>query len=341
MKSPYTGKEMKLEKEPREIVFRKETYIVMFHFWKDDETGQQFTSTALDEINLGQAYNQFRSRHNLPFPDDIQEIRSQYGLSASKMSEILGFGINVYRQYEAGEVPSESNARLIQVARDAQQFKRLVELCGSLDEKLLDKLLPRIDHLIQSQQEAIISPTYETYLVGSPRPDEYSGYRKPNIKRFSAMVTLFSNALNPWKTKLNKLLFYADFVHFSKTCTSISGMRYDAIKMGPVPHNFQGLYQLLAEQQAIEIEYIEYENGSMGERFWPVDTSMDLVAEVLTADELVTIQTVIDHFGALSNQQIIFESHLEQAWKDNVDLIAPGISYLKYAFALRNLDFMA
>ncbi|WP_394351640.1 type II toxin-antitoxin system antitoxin SocA domain-containing protein [Lunatibacter salilacus] len=38
---------------------------------------------------------------------------------------------------------------------------------------------------------------------------------------------------------MNKLLFYADFLMFKRSCFSISGVRYKAIDMGPVPFNFQ------------------------------------------------------------------------------------------------------
>ncbi len=322
---------MKLQKEKRELVFRKETFTVLFHFWRCLDSQEEFTTTALDEINIGQAYNQYRSAHRLPFPEEIQDIRERYGLSASKMAEVLGFGTNVYRQYEAGEVPSESNARLIQLAADPQRFRSLVELCSSIDDKTKAKLLHKIELLVQEEQAVSISFKWGAYILGSPQPDEYSGYRRPSIEKFATMVAVFSEAMSPWKTKLNKLLFYADFMHFGKTGSSISGMRYDAIQLGPVPHNFQSLYQVLADQQAVKIEYVAYENGSIGERFVP---SRPLKSEVLATAEMETIQEVIRRYSKATRQEMIFVSHLEKAWKDNVEQAQPSISYLKYGFEL-------
>jgi DNA-binding transcriptional regulator YiaG len=60
-----------------------------------EDTGEEFTDAKLDDLNLTQAYNQYRTRCNLPFPDEIKALREQYGLSAAKMSEILGFGANL------------------------------------------------------------------------------------------------------------------------------------------------------------------------------------------------------------------------------------------------------
>ena len=41
------------------------------------------------------------------------------------MSRILGFGANQYRLYEAGEMPSLSNARLITLIAEKDNFEKL------------------------------------------------------------------------------------------------------------------------------------------------------------------------------------------------------------------------
>jgi len=120
MKSPITSKEMLLTKEKRSIVFRKELFDVVYHYYKCEDSGEQFTTGALDDVNMNQVYNQYRDLFNIPFPDEIIRIRKKYNLPAVKMSAILGFGANSYRQYESGEMPSVSNARLIQMIDDSK-----------------------------------------------------------------------------------------------------------------------------------------------------------------------------------------------------------------------------
>ena len=140
MKSPITGKEMILTKEKRSLNFRKVNFDIVFHYYKCEDSGEQFTTTELDDLNMNQVYNQYRDLFKIPFPDEILRIREKYNLAAAKMSEILGFGTNSYRQYEAGEMPSVSNARLIQMIDDPKKFIDMVNLCDSLDEKT--KTLP-------------------------------------------------------------------------------------------------------------------------------------------------------------------------------------------------------
>jgi len=149
MKSPITGKDMVLQKESRSLDFRKESFPVIYHYYFCEESNEQFTTTDIDELNMIQLYNQYREKFHLPFPDEIKSIREKYGLPANKMSEILGFGINSYRNYENGEVPNQANGRLIQIANDPKKLKDLVELSDVLDEKQRDKLIKRINELIE------------------------------------------------------------------------------------------------------------------------------------------------------------------------------------------------
>lgn len=267
MKSPITGLEMKLTKEQRSMIFRKETFDIVFHYYQCEDSGEQFTSAALDELNMNQVYNQYRDKFNIPFPDEINNIRSKYGLSASKMSEILGFGVNSYRQYEAGEIPSVANAKLIQMVDDPQNFMEMTALCGTLDEKARGKYIQKAIFLAEEKKRNIFNINFKEYLLGNHLADIYSGYRNPNFEKITEMVVYFSDKLSPFKTKMNKLLFYADFLMFKQSCFSISGMRYKAIEMGPVPINFQSIFEYLANKNEIDIFTTEFPQGYIGEQF--------------------------------------------------------------------------
>lgn len=188
-----------------------------------EDSGETFEDERLTQLNLNQVYNLFRKKHNLPFPEEIISLREQYGLSASKMSEVLGFGINVYRSYENGEIPSSSNARLIQLAGDPKEFKRLVDLSDVLTDKERERVMGKIDELLLKDE--FINFDLQNFLMGDRVADDHTGYRIPNLSKFTEMVVYFTHETQPWKTKLNKLLFYADFCHFRKTGLSISGSK--------------------------------------------------------------------------------------------------------------------
>lgn len=334
MKSPITGLEMKLTKEQRSMIFRKETFDIVFHYYQCEDSGEQFTSAALDELNMNQVYNQYRDKFKIPFPDEINNIRSKYGLSASKMSEILGFGVNSYRQYEAGEIPSVANAKLIQMVDDPQNFMEMTALCGTLDEKARVKYIQKAIFLAEEKKRNIFNINFKEYLLGNHLADIYSGYRNPNFEKITEMVVYFSDKLSPFKTKMNKLLFYADFLMFKQSCFSISGMRYKAIEMGPVPINFQSIFEYLANKDEIDIFTTEFPQGYIGEQF-KAKNNRPFRVELFSENELNVLEKVANVFKPTSTNQIIEISHLEEAWKKN-EKNKSVISY-EYAFDLNQM----
>lgn len=52
MKSPLTGREMKLVSEPSTMDYKGKTYNVIHHHYLCETTGEQFTTSKLDEMNL-------------------------------------------------------------------------------------------------------------------------------------------------------------------------------------------------------------------------------------------------------------------------------------------------
>lgn len=325
---------MTLTKERRSMNFRKETFEIVFHFYKCEDSGEQFTTTALDEVNMNQVYNQYRDRFNIPFPDEIIRIREKYGLSAAKMSEILGFGVNSYRQYESGEMPSIANAKLIQMIGDPKYFIDMVELCGTLNEKLKTKYIQKAQLLAEERKRDIFNLNFKEYLLGSHLADIYSGYRNPNFEKFTEMVVYFSEQLAPFKTKMNKLLFYADFLMFKQSCFSISGVRYRAIDMGPVPNNFQSIFEYLVNNDEIEIDTTEFPGGYTGEQF-KARKDRPFKSDIFSENELGVLEHVASVFKQTSTNHIIELSHLEEAWKKN-EKDKSVVSY-EYAFELNHI----
>lgn len=330
MKSPVTGKEMVIKTELMEHEFRKEKFTIVHHYYACEDSGETFEDERLTQLNLNQVYNQFRKKHNLPFPEEIIALREQYGLSASRMSEVLGFGINVYRGYENGEIPSASNARLIQLAQDPQEFKRLVELSDVLTRKEHERVMAIVDALLLKDTRTLDIPRY---LMGDRIADDYTGYKIPELRRLTEMVVFFAHKTEPWKTKLNKLLFYADFSHFQKTGRSISGCRYRAIDMGPVPNNFQSIFEYLAEKGDADIHYTTFPNGSLGEQF-KAHPGREFNPTLFYPDELTTLKEVVSKFGETNTREIIDISHGEEAWQKNFRDGKKLISYMD-AFTLK------
>lgn len=316
MKSPFTGKEMHIQKEWRTMSFRKEEFPILFHSYKCEDTGEQFEDDIFGRLNYNQIVNQYREKYSIPFPEQIAAIREKYNLSASKMSKILGFGPNSYSQYEKGEVPNQSNAKLIQLAENPAEFKKLVGLCSPLDPKFVEKLHKKIDILLEKEKQRKLEKHLENYFFGSFLPNSLTGYRIPSLSRFAEMVVFFTEELHPWKTKMNKLLFYADFVMYKQNGFSISGLKYRAITMGPVPNNFNGLFEYLANKEEIFINDTNFPDGGTGEQFNP-NPKRQFNPSLFTSEELDILKTIAERFQNTTTNEIIDISHQEKAWLEN------------------------
>lgn len=321
LKSPMTGKDMVLCREKRTIPFRKEEFEIMYHFYKDTD-GEQYTEEFTDEVNINQVYNQYRERFKLPYPDEIKAIRAKYDLSAAKMSDVLGFGVNVWRNYEAGEVPSESNARLIQVANDEVEFAKLVKLSAHLEEKSKEKIIARIEEMRKANDGWQTVFGTEEFLMGSKSssdlPDKYTGYRRPSLERTLELIKFFTAKLAPhlYKTRLNKLLFYADFRHFQLHGVSITGGRYRAIQMGPVPVQYASLYEYAQREGHIKLNELEMNDGGIIGQFMPL-TNAPFNAELFEESELAALNEVCEQFKNAKAKEIENISHEEDAWKQH------------------------
>ena len=149
--SPLTGGEAVYQKEMRETEFRGEKFVYEHHNIRDLETNMEFTNTEIDEGNVQRVYSQYRAKHDIPSPKELTEMREMYGLSAAKMSEILGLGANQYRLYEDGVMPSEAIGKMLRSIQTPAVFLGYVASCkNQMPEAEYEKLCQKIQkHLIK------------------------------------------------------------------------------------------------------------------------------------------------------------------------------------------------
>jgi len=328
MISPITGKEMVVKKEWRKMTYRKEEFNILFHSWYCADSDESFEDVLFAEMNYNQVINQYREKHNIPFPEDIKAIREQYKLPAIRMSQALGLGDNTYRQYEAGEMPTAANATLIQMAADPNRFLEMLQLSELKDDKQFASARTNAEKLIKGEDH--LKNIILGRFFGNRKRNRFSGYNLPDFQKFTEMILYFISDRDVWKTKLNKMLFYADFGYFKYHNRSISGAKYCPIDMGPVPDNFNTLFEMLVIEKALDVNYQTFPDGGTGEKYTPL-RSFD--ESLFTLDELDTLHKVKERLKSLSTQEVIELSHQEKAWRENKTNKSQPIDY-RYAYEL-------
>lgn len=328
MISPFTGGEVSLSTESRSFEFRGSKFNIIHHHYRCEDTGETFTDTRLDELNLNQVYNQYREKEGIPFQDEIIAYRKQYDIPVTKFSQILGFGVNMYGKYEAGEMPNVSNGRMINICKDPVIFKNYFRqsIAQRLSEHEKDSFLKKIDKAIEHKQEQVNVEMANLMALGNAERGIYTGFVAPSLDKARQMVVFFAQRCRPFVTKMNKLLFYSDFLHFRRTGFAISGISYQAITRGPVPQRFDGLYYDVSD--IVDFEEIFYNQDISGDQ---ITTKHSFDASLFTEEELKSMEEVAERFKTTSTKRIVDISHDEDAWIDNHE----HRNLIPYSYAFR------
>ncbi len=310
MKSPITGKEMKRVYEKRTWNFRGEQYKFEYMAWLCEDSGELFTDDAGDTASFVQVTNQYRAQYGIPYTDEIIGIRNKYGISAAKMSQILGIGVNQYRLYEQGEVPSVSNGRMIRSVMNPKVMLDMVESSkNEMSQSEYDRIVSKVKAVIADSETYKLEQYEMKRLFSVPRGAE-NGYAQLSLDRLkNVMLYLLEKCGDVWYTKMNKLLFYVDFLSYRESGMAITGLSYRAIDFGPVPERWERVYSEFPDIRQDLRQLGDYE-GSVLNALKKADVS--LFSEI----ELKVMDAVCHLFGKMSASAISQISHKESAWID-------------------------
>jgi uncharacterized phage-associated protein len=196
----------------------------------------------------------------------------------------------------------------------------------------LTELFPHATNF-QSQLEAEVRRS-EAKLAVSPilipileKVDVYSGFLMHSPTKLAAMVSYFaSKGLELYKTKLNKLLYYADMTYFSHFDASISGTAYLHFEQGPVPYRGDEFFEKLEKDGTIRTSIVH----GIGRNVRSISSGNNRidVDAVLTLDEIKGLNWVVKQYGNLSSSEIRDLSHEELGYKNT-----PNGKPIAYRFA--------
>lgn len=327
----YCDRQAHLQKGGKELTYRKEVFKIVEHFYKCEKCKEEFTTNETDTVSLLQAHNQYRERHSIPFVEDIIAIKEKYDLSASKMSEVLCLGANGFSNYENGEIPTPAIGNLIATVSKAEVFKTMLEKAkNSFSNGSYKKALDKANYLIDCEKT---SQPFYVRLNQYQEPNSFTGYKKTNKEKIANLIVNYIINCNPDfndRLKLNKLLFYTDFVSYKLFGVSITGLSYRAIDYGPVPTFYDNIYTYLENENIINSNWIKDPNGSAKETFI---SSSEYNKTLFDEKEKFAIDVITQIFKDIPSWDLVELSHKEQGWIE-LHPERKVIDYQKYAFNL-------
>lgn len=195
MISPFTGGRATLMSENTTSVFRGEEFSYTRYYYRCDDTGITFTDAETDGKGLEQIYSQYREKYGIPSPEEIKNIRNQYGLSAVVMSKILGIGDNQYGLYEKGEMPTKNIGRMIATIKDKNIFTMYVDMAkNQFDEVEYSRIKEKLENTTGSNSYIIENDNYSCQWL-FVLPVHPVVYKKAGTARWNKKTTDQSFAL--------------------------------------------------------------------------------------------------------------------------------------------------
>lgn len=302
---------MRVVYTPDSWEFRGEKYDFTYIAYRDDESGEEFTTTESDTNWYNQATNQYREKHGIPYQDEIIALRERYGVSAAKMSVILGFGANQYRLYEDGEVPSESNGKMIRSAMNPKVFLDLVRSSkNQLTEKEFAKISAKVEEVIKaSGWHDEVFEQERLFLSGRGLANGFAPLSVDRLKNL--LLYVLGQMGETFQTKMNKVLFYIDFLSYRERGMAISGLAYQAIEFGPVPQRWDRVYSAFDEVQE-QLRLVQ------GQECMSLMAGGEADMSAFTEAEMAVIDEVCGKLKDLTSRAVSKLSHEETAWKEHV-----------------------
>jgi len=320
------GKETDLELLAREEIInvRKEPIKIKIEYCKCSKCGDEILDPYLNVDPFRLAYEEYRRKHGFLQPDELTRWRKAYHLTQGELAKLIGIGTATLSRYENGSLQDESHEKLLRLIMQPLNFLSLVEdseniLAPSKKEKLVHSLK-------ETQTEMYSVDGVIMINFGNYEPSEFSGYKKLDLVKLYNTMLFFAKP-GVLKTKLNKLLFYADFKYFKEYALSITGAQYAHIPFGPAPDNYEIYYASLHSQRAIESIEQPYSSGYVGEI---IKAIKEPELNLFSPSELRIMASVSEDFANFGAGEITEFSHKELGYTEtsNGEIIS-------YMFALQ------
>lgn len=226
-----------------------------------------------EQFEKVEAENKHRTANRIPFAEQLIALRKHYGLSAYKMSVILGFGLNIYRHYEKGDLPNKSNSNLLRLIFKYENFVEILDF---------SKL---------TYEESAFLKNKNNKFIFNTQVDEYTGYRIYNLDKLANLAIYYIKF--KLKFKITDFILLVDLLNYSRTGYSVTGLQYvkenNIIK--PIDWNYK--FADLENEKYIENKYI---TKDLGDDEYAIEQILSAIVDfdykLFNEDEMQSIQDI-------------------------------------------------
>lgn len=311
------GNNTRVEEREETYTVKGESITVRAQVRICERCDEGISDEQLDHLTLQSAYDVYRVNHRLIFPAEIKALRELYGLSQRGLSSLLGWGAITIHRYEAGNLPDESHNRVLRLIRDPFNMAQVVEENGHvLDNATQQRLTDRISELLSERVPEKVTEVIEQ-SARRRKASIFTGFLEFHPETLMEMMVFFAHrGGGVLKTKLNKLLWYADFLHYKHHAVSISGATYIHLPYGPVPDNYGLFLVSLYSKDTLTLNEVDFGVDSNGESIVGEQLLASRAARLgdLTPTACAVLEEVHRYFEPIGSKKISDLSHQEEGY---------------------------
>ena len=111
-------------------------------------------------------------------------------------------------------------------------------------------------------------------------------------------------------TKLNKLLYYLDFLNYRDRGVSVTGDEYYHRQFGPIPASVDAIVNSLCEGGKLKITGEPF--GELKRNSYTTETAVDMTA--FSQEEENLLAKICEEFKGYDTDKIVAQTHLEAPW---------------------------
>ncbi|MDD4980926.1 MAG: DUF4065 domain-containing protein [Candidatus Omnitrophica bacterium] len=280
------------------------------------ECNEEVFVEELDEKNLETAYLEYRKTHNLLTPLQIQEIRERYGLSQRALSKLLGWGEITIHRYESGNLQDEAHDEVLKFIAKPENLLEIYEKQAHLlAPHISEALKKRINELIQEEIQPNFNKVLERLFLSERQIGEFTGYRNFDLEKIKNMILYILGFHETYRTKINKLLWYMDFLCYKVYSVSISGNSYTHSPYGPTADDYELIISVMLKDALIGKDELVV-HDAVREQLKPL-TSYD--KSIFSEDEIKVMDFVLNKFRDFKCGKISEYSHEEAPYKNTME----------------------
>ena len=317
------GKAVK-QRVREEVSVRGEPITLELEALRCEECGEEFYDPNDGSDVLDVAYREYRNRHGMVQPEEIRAFRRRHALTQQELSQLLGWGGATISRYENGALQDKAHDKVLKLAMEPANLARLIQDNAAALEQDKRRLVLELLEKSQETPPTEIKGFYEE-LFGSYSPDEFSGFSRLHVDKVLNSILFFCLGEGVLKTKLNKLLFYADFSHFRDYATPITGARYVHLAFGPVLDNYEFyLATMIHEDNSLVVEERRF-HDYLGEG---LTSTKSPNLRIFSTSEVKALSLIKEKFESYTASKISEMSHQERAFHETSEL-----DFISYEYA--------